>query len=71
MRLIAFLIVMALIAPELTSMGRPYCTPEDWMPLLCGSFWWFVLLIVVPLADIVVSAYLAGRQNARKRPHQN
>lgn len=67
LRLIVFIAGMAIIAPELTSIGRPYCGPENFVAWHCGSFWWFVLLVVIPLAD-VVRALLRAKRAKRAGP---
>jgi hypothetical protein len=56
-RLILIIIFMGAIAPELTSLGRPYCKPDGWSPLQCGTFWWFVLFIALLAGDVAYTLY--------------
>jgi len=65
MILVLFLALMAYLAPILTNMGRPYCGPVTYAPLQCGSFWWFIMLIVGLALCIIIPAYL-GRNKTKQ-----
>jgi hypothetical protein len=53
MKTVLFLALMALIAPVMSNMGRDHCSAGPNFPYGCGTFWWFVV-ILIGIACLVV-----------------